>query len=147
MCIGVWVCIYINVTASRRMCPDALTTACACAIHSGIIIFSCFSSAHFILATLFHLYGFQLPAALFALVRIFFHAIFFRPKKHREGRRSRAEECASHSLSRSHSLSSILSLPSRQYGDCSLLATLILRDRNFYLESDFTEEQPFLHDI
>lgn len=28
-------------------------------------------------ATLCHLYGFQLPAALFALVRIFFRAIFF----------------------------------------------------------------------
>lgn len=98
-------------------------------------------------ATVCHFYGFQLPAALFVLVRIFFHAIFFRPKKQREGRRSRAEECASHSLSRSHSLSSILSLPSRQYGDCSFLATLILRDRNFYLESDSTEEQPFLHDI
>lgn len=62
---------------------------------------------------------------------LYFSSFFFFPcpffflprKKYREGRRSRAEKCASLSLacalSLAHSLSSILSLPSRQKRDCS----------------------------
>lgn len=105
----------------------------------------CLKCSFFISANSLSLYGFQLPAALFALVRIFFRAVFFA-LRNTERVGGAVLRSVPHSLSHTHSLSSILSLPSRQYRDCSFLATLILRDANFYLESDSTEEQPFLHD-
>lgn len=123
------------------MCSNALTTIRTCAIHSGIFVVS---SAPFLFQPdSLPLYGFQLPAALFTLVRIFFHAFFFA-LRNTERVGGAVLRSVPHSLT--HSLSSILSLPSRQYRDCSFLATLILRETNFYLESDSTEEQPFLHD-